>query len=94
MTVIVRFDGGPLHNLRARVSSLPQCQIFFDSRNQSVFCYNRVDELVYEFEPSVSRALTERYNETLEKFGIDGSSVSSWNIETEGDQKLDKPKGP
>jgi hypothetical protein len=75
----VKFQGGPLHDLTALVISLPQCQIHFDQRQRQVFCYNRTDELVYELEVSVSKALTEQYDIAYHKFGGTGSSIQSWD---------------
>lgn len=79
MTIKVKFALGPLDGKVANVRDLPQCQIFFDIRQKQVFCYNRIDELVYVYEQEVSQALTEQYDKALEKFGKGGESVESWD---------------
>lgn len=78
MTIPVVFVGGPLHEQIGNLSSLEQAQIFFDKNKRSVLCYNRVDELIYQYEPDVSKALTDQYDEAFSKFGETGNAVESW----------------
>jgi len=82
MAVECKFIGGPMDGLIGAVSSLVQCQVFFDERGQKVYLYNRIDELVYEYHPDVSRALSLRYDEAREKLAKTPQSVERWTGKT------------
>jgi hypothetical protein len=80
MTVECKFVGGPLDGKIGNVSGLHQCQIFFDTRQRQVFCYNRIDELVYVFEREISAGLTKNYDVSFEKFS--GSAPGKNTVES------------
>lgn len=69
MTVPCKFVGGPLDGQTHQVAVLLQCQIIFQPAKRLIWVYNRIDELVYVFEPVVSQSLTKDYDKAFIKLG-------------------------
>jgi hypothetical protein len=63
MEIKIRFNGGPLHGTSAMTDGLDECKVFFDDRQRQVTLYSRIDELVYQYDHTVSTNLSAMYDE-------------------------------
>lgn len=65
--VLVTFVRGPLHLIQARMTWIPEVEVFTDPRDNTVYAYKR-EELVYYYDLALSAKLTLNYEGVRELF--------------------------
>lgn len=78
MAVPVKFVDGPLNGLTGLAATLPLAQIFVVQAERKVLWYNRIDELVYQFDPAITDELTRDYDRSEATYAGEEISIVGW----------------